>query len=270
MALSATYAGLRVHDPKRWKQGNKRLTVTPPSQIVKATWPALVPMARYRAVQRTLTDTTRRTFRDGRAKHQLSRIAYCGVCGAWLTSAEKGGGAAFYRCRAKGCVRCNRQELEDLAQTLILGYLVRKENYSAFVQANTVELDQVKAQLAEARKDWDDLANLSPALAGKMEPSILDRIAKLEAEEAELETPAELLSLLGAGKDMEKRWNDPATPITTKRLATRLLLSPAFLGSLILMPATEKAPRWSQPVAERVVLRRLVKGKLTDLRAAVL
>lgn len=269
LALSITYAGMRVHDPARWTKGKGRPTGN--AKTVKAVWPAIVKMKTYLDVQSILSDPKGRTSRDGSVKHLCSMIVGCAVCGAPLAynPGPKDKPDPHYRCMGKrapvsapnkkpksGCVRIKAEPLEALVKKQVLGYLSRRDNYSAFVQEPTVELDKVQNELADARKDWDDLAKVSPALAAKMEPPILARIATLEGQEAALQTPVELAGLLSPGEDLAARWEDEDTPITTKRALARAVLSEGLLGRLLIGKATVRGVGMRTPVEARVIFRR--------------
>ena len=105
VALMAIDAGERlVHNPGA-KTGNVRRhglgTLTP------GTWPALVSLEQYTRCA-LLTDPQRRTSRPGRAKHLLSMIATCGVCGGVL-AVRYSRDAGEYTCRAGGHVQATRK-----------------------------------------------------------------------------------------------------------------------------------------------------------------
>ena len=110
IALMATYAGKRVHNPGA-KNGNARRHSL--GTVTQGTWAALVSLEQYYAVRRLLTDPQRRTSRPGRAKHLLSMIATCGVCGGVL-AVRYSRDAGEYTCRAGGHVRARQEELDEI------------------------------------------------------------------------------------------------------------------------------------------------------------
>lgn len=67
LAISPTNAGFRTLNG----------VITGP-----ATWPGLISEADHRVLVGRLTDSARKTWRDGSIKHLLVGIAECGVCGA--------------------------------------------------------------------------------------------------------------------------------------------------------------------------------------------
>jgi DNA invertase Pin-like site-specific DNA recombinase len=256
LALTATYAGIRVHDPLRWGKGHAH--PTPDSKETPAQWPALVEMETYLAVRKILTDPSRRTSRDGRAMHLLTGIAVCGVCGSILSATNKVSVGPRYRCYRKGCASIFRKDLDELIESVIIGFLSREDNYSAFTQQSTVELDKVREQLALARAAWDALASsgISLELAALREPAVLARIAELEAEEKTLRVVPALPAGLQPGADIAARWHSPGTPVTARRAAARTVLAPGVLGRLLLLPAPAGRIGVRAPAVQRVAFRR--------------
>lgn len=269
LALNPAYAGIRVHDPERKGSG----TYSAQAVEYPAVWPGLVTKEDFLAVKRILTAPERRKAKDGRAKHLVSNIAACMVCGGGL-NVTTSKGKLKYRCGKKFCVQIEKEWLEKFATDLILGYLAREDNYSALILSdNTAELQKVMDDLAKARSEHDDLAkaDISVALAAKKEPAILKHIAELEAEERRLRTPSQLAGLITPGADVATRWHDDElTPITSKRAIARLLFAPDYLGALFVRQAKitdgrAVGGRWASalPLENRVALGRVNGGLVT-------
>jgi DNA invertase Pin-like site-specific DNA recombinase len=260
LATTAAYAGLRVHDTNGHRGSHSPQPGAPGVQVVKATWDALVTESTYRAVQRILTDPKRTTTRPGRAKHLLSNIAVCDVCdGAIFVSFRSG--QTTYQCR-KGCVRVQKEDIEQFAEEVILHYLARPDVHQAVKRAETDSdaLQAVRDELAAARARLAELADaaaagtISIATVARAEPQILATIGALERREAELSTPSALHGFITPGANVARRWH--AAPMSTRREIARLLLMPDMLGELRVTP---RPPGWPGgrhvPAASRVVWR---------------
>jgi site-specific DNA recombinase len=233
MARNPAYAGLRLFGPT--------------GQLVEATWPAIVPPLRFWAVQRILEDPSRRTTRPGRGKWLLSMIAKCDVCTGRLAVAfPRAVKTPRYKCHLHGHVLVDMTELDRITTEVIVNYLSRQDVFDKFAVAeqNTGgQLQQVRAELARARAEHDELAraDISVALAARKEPAILARIAALEAREQELCTPSVLRGLVGGtATEVRRRWDN--SPMSTRREAARLLLSPAWLGELRVLRQDQESP----------------------------
>jgi hypothetical protein len=252
MALTASYAGLRTHQPGRTHRKGALEGAVP------AAWPAIVDAETFHAVHAMLNDPARRTSRPGRAVHDLSLIARCGACGGPLTVSYRSAANRVreYFCREKSCVRVSADELDSYARDVVLAYLGRQENYAQLTAAPDAgpELDKVRAELAQARAelaDWRRRAGrreVSAESFAAIEPAIAAGITALEQRDRELSTPAPLAWLLAPGEDLAARWKD--APVSAHRDAYRLLCSPRYLGYLSV--CRSKVPRHRLPVGQRV------------------
>jgi site-specific DNA recombinase len=261
LATTAAYGGLRVHDTNGHGGSHSPQPGAPGVQVVKGTWDPLVTEATYRAVQRILTDPKRTTTRPGRAKHLLSNIARCDVCDGPIFVSFRSG-QTTYQCR-RGCVRVQKEDIEELADGVILGYLARPDVHQALqaAEADSDALQAVRDELATARARLAELADaaatgtISIATVTRMEPQILAMIAGLERREAELATPSALYGFITPGANVDRRWH--AAPMSTRREIARLLLVPDRIGELRVAP---RPPGWPGgrhvPAVERVIWRR--------------
>lgn len=261
LATTHSYVGKRIYVAGRDTPDAR------PAEVVDAMWPALVDQDVWHSVQRILSDPSRATRRPGGAKHLLSLIARCEPCGGYVAVLLPGGTGknlrlrSSYRCQAKGCVKVDQQELDDLATTALLGYLARKDVYESLAVADDNDQDElqtVRDKLAEARSELDELADtvgrglMSAVMAGRAEVGIVERVTALEGREAELSTPSILRGLVTAGSDVQGWWDD--AEVSTRREVARLLLTPDRLGELRIARADGRRGR---PVAERVRFARI-------------
>lgn len=268
IALNATYAGIRVHRPRRpdgSRDGLAHMPLMPGTRQSKGQWEPLVDPADFWAVQRILTDPRRKTSRSGAARHLLSRIARCGECGSGLVGAQaRGYKEPIYRCPTGGHVSLGKSALDNLAEAAVWAYLSDPAQYAATMsreqhQAGT-ELHQLRTDLEHVRAELSELrallgaGKLSVATAAATEPLMLERISTMEARELELTTPSELRSLIAPGEDVHQRW--ASMPISAKRQVMRILLSADHLGELAVKrrPGGRSGPK--VPLEERVVWRR--------------
>jgi hypothetical protein len=251
LAVNHTYAGLRVHDPNR---GPNRTKLTDGAQITDGVWPALVDRATFLAVQRVLNAPERKTTRPGRARHLLSMIAKCAVCGGPLSARSRPGGVE-YQCHEGGHVRVDYADLNDYATRAMLGYLARPDNADWLTRGDDdADLIAAREQVAGIRAELDDLADrvgagkLSATLAARAEPGILNRLRDAERREADLSSPSVLRGLIAPGVDVARRWK--AAEMSTRREVARLLLAPDLLGELRVLRSPSRGHR--APIKDRV------------------
>jgi site-specific DNA recombinase len=256
MALNPSYSGIRVHRLKAKAVSQSIIQEGPDIFSTKATWPALVKRDDFLTVQRIIGDPKRRTVRPGGAKHLLSMIARCDVCGSVLAVTMKYRPDGDYWCSEKGHVKCNKAKLDAYAETFIIGYLSRPEIHariSVDEEKASTELAQVREALSEARAE---LAKLRAAVNARkltvdtlimLEPGMAETVTALETTEEQLTTPSELRGLFPPGGDVEQRWKD--APVSTRRALARILLTPEILGELRL---TRCPPGRRPPPSERV------------------
>lgn len=255
MARNPAYIGLRVHDPDRVHHPTQ--AIRPESRVVKAIWPPLVERELFDRVQAILTDPGRLTRRggDSRAQHLLSMIAVCGVCGEVVdrTRRQRKDESFYtrYRCKTRGCVVVDQDSLDAFATEAIFAFVARLDNYGGFVERSSADLEAAEKELAEAHAEHEELASLSVRLAARMEPPVLAKIARLESVVAELRVPTQLAGLLRPGEDIRARWADPSTPMSVKRSFARAVFSASMLGTLAVLPQSERGG----PVGDRVEFR---------------
>jgi site-specific DNA recombinase len=252
-ATREAYAGRRVHRPNSGA----------PATVTEATWPALVDPVLFDRVQQILSDPARKTRRPGRANHLLSLIAVCDVCGGGLGAGVRRRGERVgvweLRCRAGNHVTVPEAELDAYAERVMFAYLAR-EDVAEQLRAAAVsgpELDQVRVELAEVRRQLDELyeqvaaRKVSAAALAAIEPRLIAEADQLEARRRELSAPPALAGLIAPGKGARRRWAN--MPMSAKREVVRILLSPDLIGQLRIARCKVRAQR--EPVEQRVVWR---------------
>jgi DNA invertase Pin-like site-specific DNA recombinase len=252
-ATREAYAGRRVHRPNSGA----------PATITEATWPVLVDPVLFDRVQQILSDPARKTRRPGRANHLLSLIACCDVCGDGLIAGvrRRGDRAGVWelRCRAGNHVTVPEAELNEYAERVMFAYLARGD-VAEQLRAAAVsgpELDQVRVELAEVRRQLDELYDqvaarkVSAGALAAIEPKLIAEADQLEARRRELSAPPALAGLIAPGKHAKRRW--VKMPMSAKREVARILLSPDLLGQLRI--ARCKVRGRPEPVEQRAVWR---------------
>src|SRR5918995_167907 len=199
MLLSPRLAGLREHH----------------GQLFEGSFPAILERETWQAVRAILTDPARMTTAvGGTARHLLTGISFCGVCGAKLRTTRYGPQRVlYYRCpsRSDGGRNCVARKVEDVDR-LILRALFRaveqgeawdqvaaerpaedptRPHYEALVRL-TAELDTLDAMVAEAE--------LAERLGGKPSPSSATLRRKVTEREAERDCHQETVNRLAAGR----------------------------------------------------------------------
>jgi DNA invertase Pin-like site-specific DNA recombinase len=251
IALAPVYAGKRQHEPGS-RSGHVRRNRE--VHIYDGTWDGIVTVEQFNGVHRLLTDPRRRTSRPGRAKHLLSMIATCGVCGGVLIARFDHGREGTYICRDRSCVRVPMDELDDFVQGLLLTRLANKREYRHLAEGDGVvaQVQAARDEVAEIQAHYDELLNLTRARRmtatafADMEPGVLADLARASTRLAGLETPSQLRVLLGDlddGRDVAARWK-AATPVA-RRTLVRLLCA----GITVQRAPT---PGHHGPVADRV------------------
>lgn len=251
LALKPQYAGLRIHEPvAETNNGKKRTRTIGWAKVSEGNWEPLVDRETFYRVHALLTDPARTTTKPGRARHLLSWIARCGVCGSLLTCLDlpvrrrngnvmedTGQREGQYRCHAKGCVRISEADLDSFATEIIVGWLSKPENYAAFTKDDSAEIAAVRTNLAEHRSRRDEIAkaladgSLSVAVASRASQTIEEKIRALEARERDLIAPGALSDLIPPGADVASGWT--LATLEARREVARLVFAPGKAGKLL-------------------------------------
>jgi DNA invertase Pin-like site-specific DNA recombinase len=231
VALNLAYIGKRVHAP-----GSKgsRSVPGPGAAVYNATWPALVDEPTFYAARRILLDPARKVSRPGKAKHLLSLIATCAVCGGKLTVTYRlrQGKRPAYACRDRNCVAIDQADLDGYVTAEVLAVLARPKTWKRLVAAGAqgnAELDTARAGLAALQADYDETVRLfqarkiSPAAFAAVEPGKLADLEAARKHVSELESPAPLRFMLDGPADLAARWG--AAPVSARRQAVQALVT---------------------------------------------
>ena len=207
--------------------GRRARTIGNGVTTTEGDWEPLVDRQTFYRVHALLTDPARKTTKPGRARHLLSRIGRCGICGGQLTCIDRktrqrndagrlvntGLREGCYQCLDKGCARISEADLDRFATGAVIGWLSDPENYAAFTKDDSAEIATVRASLAEQRARRDEIAaaladgSLSVAVGSATSLAVEGTIKALVDQEAELHharhpyrpDPARLRCRLGMG-----------------------------------------------------------------------
>ena len=260
IATNPAYTAIRIHDPSS-RRGGRRMGTSTGTEI-EGTWEPLVSRADFLAVQTILNDPKRVTTKPGKARHLLSMIGHCGVCGSVLTVSQRRG-FGEYQCHTGGHVRCRQEELDEYATAAMIAYLARPDLHEAITAGehdDSQELAQVRDALATDRAE---LAKLRARVAaGKLsvdslvaaEPGMIARIEEFTDRESELITPSALRGLIAPGPDVADRWEQ--APIATRRAIARIVLTPQRLGDLRVIRRPVDERHLHVPIDRRVTWHR--------------
>lgn len=199
------YVGRRVH------QGR---------DIGEAAWDPLISRELWDAVQRIVSDPSRRTSESPDVVHLLSGLVQCGHCavGVLRVKANKQGQDTYY-CPDSRCVVMLKDKLDAYVTEGLLAWLGSSAAAEAFQPAPRDEMAQhqreveaMRSQLDEARAAAaqfgpDGKPQLSVLSLAALEESLSPRIAALEEKlrEAQAGTPPVLRSLVSTD-DVEAVW----------------------------------------------------------------
>jgi site-specific DNA recombinase len=197
---------------------------------VKSTWPAIVDVETWRAVQAILSDPARKTSPGTTPKHLCSGISYCGRCGAPLRSSVGWAGGRkkvyTYRCTREGCgVTVLRDKVDRPARAAVIATFALGEPLRAADDADDtarraleVALEDNRAaetRLAEAIADGTISRDAARARSALIKAEVARLTADLRAIEQRsakaamlMATSAEMLQALPT--DRPPYWGDPA------------------------------------------------------------
>jgi site-specific DNA recombinase len=195
--------------------------------VGEGNWKPILDRGTWEQVRAVLNDPARKTSTSSAAKHLLSGLARCGVCGGPMR-ASLNRTVPSYRCAEKACVSRNRRDVEDLVVGVVLGRLARPDAADLLNPKRTdaarsaaEELSTLQARLDVAADDYAD---------GKIDARQLERITqrlrpKIDAATTQARTldDSPLLEGLVGVKDVRKRWD--SLPLTRQRAVMDLLMS---------------------------------------------
>mgnify|MGYP000005008269 CR=1 FL=1 len=238
MAMTVTYIGRRVH------QGEML-------EISSETWPALVSEEIFYAAQNVLNDPARATTKPARAAHLLSYLVRCGKCGKHLQFSKPARARhPMYACIDR-CCAINAEELDDLVERAIVGYLSRPDVYTDLMNTTSddarvtmarAECERLRAEL----EDWRRLAEQGEVTAvsfARTEKGLLTRIAEEEAKTTEIALPPVLRGRIGEAAAASWKQDDLAIKREIIRLIADIRIAPAGKGRRG-VPVRERISTW--------------------------
>ena len=250
LALSPQYTALRIHMPVA--DGRRARTIGTGVTTTEGDWEPLVDRQTFYRVHALLTDPARKTTKPGRARHLLSRIGRCGICGGHLTCIDRkirqrndagrlvntGLREGCYQCLDKGCARISEADLDRFATGAVIGWLSIPENYAAFSKDNSAELTAVRENLDEQRALQNEIVaalksgSMSVAVGSATSLAIEETIKALVDQEAELQAASRLDDLIPPGSDVASAW--ALATLEARRELCRMVFAPDRMGTLLL------------------------------------
>jgi len=199
LLLRPRNAGLRVHHGE---------------VIGPAAWDPILERGEWEQVVAILSDPQRRTSMSSAAKHLLSGIAVCGVCGS-KGRGSSNRGIPSYKCAAKSCISRRRADVDVLVERLVIERLSRPDMADAFAPdtgperaAASAEAQGLRARLKNARKAFAngalDLADLTDIKA------VIGPLLEEAEARSRVVDDAPLLDGLIGRDDTGAAWQGPA------------------------------------------------------------
>lgn len=211
-----------------------------------AEWPAIVDEATFQAVQAVLANPSRRT--SGRsARHLLTGIAVCGVCGAHVHAggnARKG--VPSYRCSAStGHFARMAKPVEEFLSRVVVARLSRADARELLHRRDLPDVDQLRADASGLRERLEAVAvdyadgNVTAAQLRAATERIRARLTEVEAQLADAGR-VDVLGDLIAAQDVAAAWD--SLPLERRRAVVstlmRVVLHPPGRGTRTFRPET--------------------------------
>jgi site-specific DNA recombinase len=215
--------------PQRWTIKGMKTIASNPAYIggrvyrgeiledADAKWPPLVDADVFWKVQKRIT-ATQQNHRWGAARHLLSCLAMCDVCGAWLargTNKPRPGygyePVGMYGCRAGFCAGIKQQTLDEYVERVMVEFLSDPEVYAYLTKADDsatamqarAEADQLRTDLA----DWRSKAKAGEVSASFYAEIEQDRLARIAEADKRAEAATIPPILEGKfGPQAKERW----------------------------------------------------------------
>jgi hypothetical protein len=206
-----------------------RIALDDNGKPVKASWPAIVDVKTWRAVQAILSDPARKTTPGTTPKHLCSGIIHCGKCGAKMRSgagwATRGRKVQTYRRTRDECGVTVQRDLVDgqVKKAVVEAFesgepLGADDGDDAARQAIEIELEEARAaetRLADAIAD-----NVISADAARARSALIKAdVERLAGELQAIQQRSAKAGMLTAGyaemlqalpSDRPEYWGDPA------------------------------------------------------------
>ncbi|OZC62101.1 hypothetical protein CH267_00735 [Rhodococcus sp. 06-621-2] len=217
MIGTPTYAGLLVHQGEVVGQGN---------------WEPLISVEVHQQILGILADPSRVTYRGSAAKHLLSGIARCGVCGEGMRYFDPPSSTtARYVCSSKSCVVRRADLVEEYVEMRLIDILTRHVIAPADTGENAELVAEVDRQRARLDHYVQQLADekITDESFQKLEKAINQRITQALAKIRRVPTSALTASI--AGPNAAANWK--RLDILDQRQAIREHLAVAILPSTV-------------------------------------
>ncbi|MEV8245000.1 recombinase family protein [Streptomyces rochei] len=237
MATKHAYTGLRIHR----------------GQVHEGAWDGIIERPLFWRVYRKLTSPQRRATRTGRAVHVLTGALWCPRCGQSSRVGKNKSGDPVYICRGD-CVTIQKDPVDAFIlgtredPGLLLQYLARPDIHQLLAAPtdNGAEVAEVQAALGRLRAELDELtgATAKTLAEARVFASSIEakekEIAEKEERERELTLPPSVLSIIEPGADVWQSWQ--AAPVSARREVASIVLSPRYLGKVLVHPAARTGP----------------------------
>lgn len=209
------------------RERNVGLLVHHGKVIGEGDWPPILERGCWEQVRAVLSDPTRKTSTSSAAKHLLSGIARCGVCGGPMRAGMNR--VTFsYRCADKSCVSRNRDDVDALVTEVVLRRLGQPDAIDLFNPKRSEnskrageELQELQARLDLAADDYAD-GKIDARQMERITQRLRPRIDAAQVQARSVDDSPLLAGLVGPG-DVAKRWE--TLPLTRRRAVVDLLLS---------------------------------------------
>lgn len=196
--LKARNAGLRTYKGEQYP----------------AIWQGIVPEETWRAAVSVLTDPSRQVSLPS-AKHLLSGVALCGVCGSPMNAGTGRRGYHAYRCRSSlGHVARRGDQVDDFITDLCVErlsrpdaiHLLRDKHAEVDIPALRAKATALRRRIDEVALEFADDDDISPAQLRVVTRRLRTKLETIEATLAEAGRVNVLAQLIGA-EDVREAWD---------------------------------------------------------------
>lgn len=207
---------------------NAALRVHNGAVIGDAAWKPILDVATLERVKAILHDPARRTSTGSAAKHLLSGIGMCGVCGAPVR-ATMNRGVPSYKCSAASHVTRKRADVDEYVTGIVVGVLGRPDTLGLFAPRKAAHLDAAN-EVRDLRQRLDDVADayadgkIGTGQLARITARIKPRLEDAERRARQIVDGTPLLDgITGLGVDVPAAWQ--ALPLSRKRAVVQLLMT---------------------------------------------
>jgi DNA invertase Pin-like site-specific DNA recombinase len=215
-------------------------------EVGKGQWPAIVPEETFRAVQRQLTNPSRRTAGSsaGKRKHLLSGVLKCAKCYGSATANNRGPHArskykySYYVCRDNHCFSLRTDQVDNVVMGACIELLDSPEGRAIWrMREPDVDVEELRAELARMDEFLRGLMRQWMG-GGIAEHEYLEGSAMARERKVEIEDQLAMSGLARAVGDAHMtadevlaRWNDKDFGIEKRRFVVDHMLGPIMAHS---------------------------------------